>query len=75
MEERASREAQLRRDCRALGMILRKARRRAGSEHGPFHILEPVKNLALSAALYPSGMTLVEAEAFVSSSTGYSECA
>jgi hypothetical protein len=28
-------------------------------------MLEPIRNLALSAAWYPNGMTLDEAEAFV----------
>lgn len=66
MEEDTIREAQLRRDSRARGMVLKKTRRRgAGSEHGPYHVLEPIRNLALSAARYPNGMTLDEAETFV----------
>jgi len=64
MEEDTIREAQLRRDSR--GMVLKKTRRRgAGSEHGPYHLLEPIRNPALSAARYPNGMTLDEAETFV----------
>jgi hypothetical protein len=66
MEEHAIREAQLRRDSRARGMVLKKTRRRAaGSEHGPYHVLEPIRNLAVSATRYPNGMTLDEAETFV----------
>ena len=66
MEENASREARLRRECRALGMVLKKTRRRgAGSEQGPYHVLEPIRNLAVSAGWYPNGMTLDQAEKFV----------
>jgi hypothetical protein len=33
-------------------------------------VLEPIKNLALSAVPYPRGMTLEEAEAFVEQQHG-----
>jgi hypothetical protein len=36
-----------------------------GSERGPYHMIEPFRNLAISAVHYPNGMTLEEAEAFV----------
>jgi hypothetical protein len=64
MEDAAAREAQLRRQCRKLGMILKKVRHRAVIGH-PYHVLEPVKNLALSAARFPDGMTLDQAETFI----------
>jgi hypothetical protein len=63
-DDDANREARLRRQCRDLGMVLKKVRRRAESEH-PYHVLEPIRNLALSAAWFPNGMTLDEAETFV----------
>lgn len=55
MEEHAIREAQLLSASRARGMVLKKTRRRgAGGEHGPYHVLEPIRNLALSAASHPN---------------------
>ena len=67
MEDIAAREAQLRRQCRKVGLLFKKSRRGGrGAEHGPYHALEPVTNLALSAAWYPNGMTLDEAEALSS---------
>jgi hypothetical protein len=36
-----------------------------GSERGRYHMIEPFRNLAISAVHYPNGMTLEEAEAFV----------
>ena len=46
---------------------MKKNRRRGGpgSEHGPYHMVEPIRNLAVSAVDYPNGMTLEEAEAHV----------
>ncbi len=63
----ASREDRLRRARRGLGIALKKTRRRGGPgcEHGPYHLIESVRNLAVSAAHYPNGMTLEEAEAYV----------
>jgi hypothetical protein len=59
------RKQRLRRTCKTLGFMLVKSRRRRGSEHGPYHFLEPVRHLALSAGHYPNGMTLQEAECFI----------
>jgi hypothetical protein len=63
-DDDASREARLRRQCRTLGMVLKKVRHRAVIGH-PYHVLEPIKNLALSAARFPDGMTLDQAETFI----------
>jgi hypothetical protein len=66
MPNTARREDQLRRTCKKLGYILRKARGKgAGTEHGPYHVIEPMKNLEISGTRYPNGMTLKEAESFV----------
>lgn len=62
-----SHEDRLRRACKKHGLIFKKTRRPGGpgSEHGPYHVLKPFGNLAISAAHYPNGMTLREAEDFV----------
>jgi hypothetical protein len=72
MTDIGSRVDRLRRTCKKLGVTLKKTRRRGGpgSEHGPYHVLEPIRNLAISAIGHPNGMTLQEAEAFVEQHTG-----
>jgi len=72
MTDIGNREDRLRRACKNRGIALKKTRRKGGpgSEHGSYHVLEPVRNLALSAGHYPNGMTLEEAEAFVEQQTG-----
>jgi hypothetical protein len=71
MTEIGNREDRLRRECKKQGIALKKTRRRGpGSEHGPYHVIEPIGNLAVSAVPYPNGMTLEEAEAFVEQGQG-----
>jgi hypothetical protein len=64
MQGDINRVARLRRECRRVRLFFKKTPRN-GSEHGPYHLIEPIRNSALSAARYPNGMTLDEAEAFV----------
>jgi hypothetical protein len=66
MTDIGSAEDQVRRACRKLTITLRKTRRRGGpgSEHSPYHALEPIRSLAISA-VSSNGMTLEEAEAYV----------
>ena len=49
------------------GNYVKKTRRGGGpgSEHGPYRMVEPIRNLAVSAVDYLNGMTLEEAEAYV----------
>jgi hypothetical protein len=66
MTDIENREDRLRRACKKLNLALKKTRRRGGpgSEHGPYHAIEPIRNLAVSAVDYPNGMTLEDAEAY-----------
>jgi len=71
MTEIWNHEDRLRRACKEKGITLKKTRRRGGpgSERGPYHVLEPIRNLAISAVDYPNSMTRQEAEAFVEQHT------
>jgi len=66
MTDIENREDRVRRECKKRGMRMKKTRRRGGpgSEHGPYHVIEPIRNLAISAVDYPNGMTLEDAEAY-----------
>jgi hypothetical protein len=71
MTNTEGREGQLRRECKKLGYLLKKVRGKGpGNEHGPYHVIEPIKNWEVSGTLYPNGMTLEEAESFVEGKKG-----
>jgi hypothetical protein len=61
----STRESRLRRAYERAGYKLRKSRHRAGFEAGPFYVIDPKLSGAVSRQTYANGMTLKDAEEFL----------